>query len=176
MSNYTWQTTFRALFDRCVQFHNGGNANHATWFGAEDKAFLQSIGYREQEFFDFVDDHCRYGGDPSAETALLVAAVRRDFLTVVQHGKTSDKIVEPSELPAKNAEMDGIRWLPRLIAKARAKLRGEMDPDTMFGCGGDREFLSEHDLHPADFLRAVWAAEEDDKKILSYVKSGGKWA
>jgi hypothetical protein len=46
-----------------------------------------------------------------------------------------------------------------------------MDPDTMFGCGGDRAFLSKYDIHPADFLRVVWAAGDDDQKILAYVKS-----
>jgi len=49
--------------------------------------------------------------------------VRRDYLTVVQKGKTSDKTVDPSDLPAKTAAVEGIVWLPRLIAKARAKLR-----------------------------------------------------
>ena len=177
MSNYSWSTTFRELFERCAKAYAAGNSDFSTWFNAADKAFLASIGYRDREFFDFVDDHCGYDGDePSAETALLVASVRRDFLNVIQHGKTSDKIVPPSALPAKTAELDGIVWLPRIIAKARAKLRGEMDPDTMFGCGGDRAFLSKHDIHPADFLREVWAAGDDDAKIVSYVKSHGGWA
>ena len=172
MSNYSWSTTFRELFERCAKAYGAGNSDFATWFNAADKAFLASVGYREREFFDFVEDHCNYD-EPSAETALLVASVRRDFLNVIQHGKTSDKIVLPSALPAKTAELDGIVWLPRIIAKARAKLRGEMDPDTMFGCGGDRAFLSKHDIHPADFLREVWAAGDDDKKIVDYVKARG---
>lgn len=175
MSQYTWETTFRQLFDRCVKLHRGGNTNHASWFSADDQAFLASIGCKGQEFFDFVDDYCRYSDGPTPETALLVAAVRRDYLNVVQHGQTSTKIVPPSALPAKSAAVDGISWLPRLIAKARAKLRGEMDPDTMFGCGGDRAFFTEHGIHPADFLRATWAAGDDDRKIIDFVKSGGKW-
>ena len=176
MSNYTWSTTFIELFNRCTKAYESGNTNFATWFSADDKAFLASIGYRDREFFDFVEDHINYG-DPSAETALLVASVRRDYLKVIQHGKTSDKIVPPSALPAKNAEVDGIGWLPRLIVKARAKLRGEMDPDTMFSCGGDRAFFTKHDIHAADFLREVWAAGDDDAKIIAYVKAaGGKLA
>lgn len=177
MNNYTWQTTFRALFDRCLKQFRSGETDFTTWFSPADQDFLKSIGCREREFFDFVDDHANAGGgEPAVETALLIAAARRDYLNAVQHGKTSDKTVKPSELPAKTAEMDGIPWLPRIIAKARAKLRGEMDPDTMFGCGGDRAFCSKHDLHPADFLRAVWAAGDDDQRILSFVKSGGKWS
>jgi hypothetical protein len=71
--------------------------------------------------------------------------------------------------------MEGIPWLPRIIAKAEAKLRGEMDPDTMFGCGGDRAFCSKHHIHPADFLRVVWAARGDRNRVLQFVKTG-KWA
>lgn len=177
MSNYTWQTTFRALFDRCLEQYESGKTDPSAWFTAADKDFLKSIGCREREFFDFVDDHANADdGEPSIETALLIASARRDYLNAVQRGRTSDKIVAPSELPAKTAEMDGIVWLPRIIAKARAKLRGEMDPDTMFGCGGDRAFCARHDIHPADLLRTVWAAEDDDKRILAFVKSGGNWA
>jgi hypothetical protein len=75
-------------------------------------------------------------------------------------------------LPPKPAAVDGIPWLPRLIVKARAKLKGEMDPDTMFVCGGDRAFFEQHKLHPADFLRVTWAAGDDDRKIIDYVKTG----
>jgi hypothetical protein len=42
----------------------------------------------------------------------------------------------------------------------------------MFGCGGDRAFLMACDVHPADFLRHVWAAGEDDTKIIALVTAG----
>ena len=169
--SYTWSTTFRHLYERCVALHRSGKTDHGQWFSAADTAFLDSIGYTEQEFFDFVDDFCRYGQQPTMEVALLVAAARRDYFLVVQKGKRSGKTVAPSELPAKSAAVDGIAWLPRIIVKARAKLAGEMDPDTMYGCGGDRDFLSRHDIDPADFLRVVWAAGDDDRRIIDYVKS-----
>ncbi len=171
MSSATWSTDFRLLFDRCTALYRSGKTQPDTWFSAPDLAFLTSIGYRAREFFDFIEDHCHAGGEePTFESALLIAAARRDYLNVVQKGQKSDRIVAPSELPAKTAEMDGIVWLPRIIAKARAKLRGEMDPDTMFGCGGDRAFSQRHQIHLADFLRTVWAAGEDDKRILSFVR------
>ncbi|MCX6865247.1 MAG: DUF5069 domain-containing protein [Verrucomicrobia bacterium] len=67
-----------------------------------------------------------------------------------------------------------IAALPRILAKARAKLRGELDPDLMFGCGGDRRFLEKHgDIHPADFLRRVWAAGNDDGKLATWVAAQG---
>jgi hypothetical protein len=173
----TWDTTFTTLFNRCADLYRKGSTDHSTWFSADDTAFLTSIGYKAQEFFDFVDDHLRYAPTgPTFETALLVAGVRRDYLNVVQKGQHSTRIVAPSELPAKTAEVQGIVWLPRLIAKARAKLRGEMDPDTMYGCGGDRQFFVQHDIHPADLLRVVWAAGEDDQRIIDFVKSKGQFA
>ena len=169
MSNYTWETTFRELYDRRCEKYRAGDQGHSGWFSEADEAFLKEIGYSDVEFFDFVEDYC-VGGEPTPETAVLVAAVRRDYLNVVQEGKTSDQVVPASNLPPKDGELEGYRWLPRIIAKARAKLRGELDPDTMYGCGGDRAFLSEQDVHPADFLRAVWAADGDDEKIVEYVK------
>jgi hypothetical protein len=172
MNDQTWDTKFRALFERCAQHHRAGDTRGEKWFTETDKAFLASIGHTEQEVFDFVDDHCRYGADgPSLETALLVAAVRRDYFKVVMNGKFSGKIIPPSELPPKPAAVDGIPWLPRLLAKAKAKLRGEMDPDTMYGCGGDRAFFREHQIHPADFLRMAWASEGNDRKLIDWVKS-----
>jgi hypothetical protein len=40
----------------------------------------------------------------------------------------------------------------------------------MFGCGGDRNFLKKHgDIHPADFLRQVWAAGDDDPQLAAWV-------
>ncbi len=171
MKHYIWDSYFVELFDACVDEYDEGNRDFEAWFSDEDQEFLKSIGCREREFFDFVEDNVTSGGeDPTAITALLVAAVRRDFFLAIQKGVPSACIVQPSELPAKTAEMDGIPWLPRIIAKARAKLRGEMDPDTMFGCGGDRAFLSKFDIHPADFLRVVWAAGDEDEKILRHVR------
>lgn len=175
MNNYQWESYFVELFDACVDEYDEGNKDFESWFSDEDQDFLKSIGYREREFFDFVEDNVTSGGEaPTGTTALLIAAVRRDYLRVVQKGVTSERIVLPSELPAKTAELAGFVWLPRIIAKARAKLRGEMDPDTMYCCGGDRAFLSKHDIHPADFLHAVWAAGDNDQEIIEYVQSAGK--
>jgi hypothetical protein len=172
MKNYIWDSYFVELFDSCVDEYDEGNHDFEEWFSDEDHEFLKAIGYREREFFDFVEDNVTSGGeDPTAIAALLIAAARRDYFLTIQKGVPSTKIIAPSELPAKSAELDGIVWLPRIIVKARAKLRGEMDPDTMFGCGGDRAFLSKYNIHPADFLRVVWSAGDDDQKILAYVKS-----
>ncbi len=172
MKNYIWDSYFVELFDSCVDEYDEGNHDFEAWFSDEDQDFLKSIGYREREFFDFIEDNVTSGGeDPTAIAALLIAAVRRDYFLTIQKSVLSTKIVAAADLPSKRAELDGIIWLPRILVKARAKLRGEMNPDTMFGCGGDRAFLSKYDIHPADFLRVVWAAGDDDQKVLSYVKA-----
>ena len=74
------------------------------------------------------------------------------------------------EVPTFGEELKGMPYLPRLLAKGRAKLRGELDPDLMFGCGGDRNFLKKHgDLHPADFLRHLWASGDNDEKVVNWI-------
>ncbi|MCE9518593.1 MAG: DUF5069 domain-containing protein [Verrucomicrobia bacterium] len=173
IDSFTWATKFRDLFDRCVEKYKKGATSHDAWFDDADLELLAAIGCKPQELFDFIEDHCHAdGGEPSWETALLIAAVRRDYFQVMQKGVASTSTIDPATLPAKSAEMEGIVWLPRIIAKAEAKLRGEMDSNTMFSCGGDRAFCSKHHLHPADFLRVVWAAQGDTAKILHFVKTG----
>jgi hypothetical protein len=84
----------------------------------------------------------------------------------------SEQLTRVEDLPTFGDVLEGIDYLPRILAKARAKLRGELDPDIMFGCGGDRNFLLKHgDIHPADFLRHVWAAGDEDHKIADLVRS-----
>jgi hypothetical protein len=170
----TWNDTFLELFDRCVTVYRGGNRDfESCYYTPADRAFLAGIGCQTREFFDFVEDFCDEG-IPSATTAMLIAAVRRDYWLTVQQGVASGKILTRDEVPTFGDECFGITYLPRILAKARAKLRGELDPDLMFGCGGDRRFLEKHgDIHPADFLRWVWAAGNDDGKLATWVAAQG---
>ena len=119
--------------------------------------------------FDFVEDFCEEGS-PSPSTALLVAGVRRDYFQVVMGGKPGERNLTASDIPTFGDELAGMAYLPRILAKAKAKLRGELDPDLMYGCGGDRAFLARSGgLHLADFLRQVWAADGDDGKIVTWI-------
>lgn len=169
LSHYTWSTRFTVLFGACSARFAKGDTHFQGYYSPDDLAFLASIGCKPREFFDFVEDQGNYG-DPTAEAALLIAAVRRDYLLVVQKGQLSGRETTPDQLPPKVAAVEGIVWLPRLLAKARLKLKGEMDPEIMYGCGGDRQFFVKYDMHPADFLRAVWAAGDDDAPIIAWVK------
>ena len=167
----TWNEQFLNLFERCLAKYEGGDKDFNGYYSKDDLAFLSSIGYKPRELFDFVEDLADAGA-PALSTALLVAAVRRDYFLVVQNGKLSSKEISSKDLPSFGDELEGIEYLPRIIKKARAKLRGELDPDLMYGCGGDRNFLQKNgDIQMADFLRHVWSADDDDAKIAAYVQS-----
>ena len=167
----TWNEKFLELFQRCLTKYQGGNSDFNSYYSADDLQFLASIGYKPRELFDFVED-LGDEGVPAESTALLVAAVRRDYFTVVHNHQASAKEIGSNDIPSRNDELQGISYLPRIIAKAEAKLRGELHPNLMFGCGGDRAFFARHgNIHPADFLRQVWAADGDEVKIANFVRS-----
>lgn len=167
----TWDEQFLVLFRRCVDAYRAGNADFQSYYAPEDLALLQAIGYKPRELFDFVEDLVD-DGEPGESTALLIAAVRRDYLLIKQKGVLSKHEISTADLPTFGDTLDGKAYFPRILSKARAKLRGELDPDMMYGCGGDRKFLRENgDIHPADFLRHVWASGDDDEHIIEYLRS-----
>ena len=169
MSTTDWQKTFRQIHDRAVAAWHAGKKSPATMFSEQDAAFLATIGCTRQELFDFVDDAQRYG-EPDYETTLAVAAIRRDYFLSVMKGKPTGRTVTMESLPPKAAAVDGIAWLPRLIVKARVKLRGEMPDDLMYGCAGDRPFLQEMNMDLPGFLKLVWECGDDDRRIIDAVK------
>ena len=127
-----WQSVFQKTWDRGIAAWKVGRKSATTMFDPKDVAFLASIGCTAQELFDFVDEFLGYG-DFDFETVLAVTAIRREYFLNVMHGKPTVRVAPMSEIPAKSGAVDGIAWLPRLIAKARIKLRGEMNPDLMYG-------------------------------------------
>jgi len=169
MNTNDWQTEFRNIYDRGIVAWNEGRRSAQTMFDDKDAAFLATIGCTAQELFDFVDDFHRYG-EPDFETALAVAAIRRDYFLNVMRGKWTGRTATMESLPAKTAEVDGIAWLPRIIAKARLKLRGEMPADLMYGCAGDRPFLRKMNLNLPRFLKLVWECGDDNRRIVEAVK------
>ena len=166
----TWEQTFASLFHSAVARYQQGHQKAAGLVDAQGADFLKTIGYTEQEFFDFVEDFSR-GGEPTLDTALKIAAVRRDYFLNEQKGVASMHQIDMGQLPSKDAEVAGIGWLPRLIPKAEAKLRGEMPPDLMYGCGGDRKFFKNNHVDPAEFLHTVWKARGNEAEIIIWVKA-----
>lgn len=165
--NYHYPHTLKAIWDQAVDSYTKGGRNVNMFFDGADLEFLRGIGATPQEVYDFVEDFCD-GAEPSWETFLLIQSVRRDYFLNVQHGNFSDTVINVDELPDKSEAVRGMEWLPRLIGKAKAKLRGEMPATLMFCCGGDRRFFKNHDIHPADFLRAAWAYENDDDALIEW--------
>jgi hypothetical protein len=167
--NDDWKLEFRNVWDRGIAAWKAGRRSARTMFSPADLAFLAGIGCTAQELFDFVDDSLCYD-DVDFAMVLEVTAIRREYFLEVLQGKPGERMVPMSELPAKSAAVDGIAWLPRLIAKARIKLRGELNPDLMYGCAGDRPFLQEHHLTLPQFLQLVWDKGDDDRAIVDAVK------
>ena len=166
MNNYDWVSHVKPLYEQALERYQAGHRDPQTLFSAEEQRTLAAIGASPMELYDFAEDSDALDW----ESALLILAARRDFFLVIQKGVPSTHHLNMAELPAKDAELDGIPWLPRIIEKAKGRLRGELPNELMYCCGGDRRFFSTHDLHPADFLREVWAAGGDEKKILAYVR------
>ncbi len=167
----TWSQQFNELFERCLKRFQSGDHQFNAYYTEADLAFLASIGYKPRELFDFVEDLAQ-DGDPAQSDALLVAAVRRDYFRSEQSAQASSYELQKTDLPTFGDEIEGIYYLPRILKKAQFKLKGELDPDIMYGCGGDRKFLRENgNIHPADFLKAVWKYEADPAAMVSFVRS-----
>jgi len=170
MNHYNYTVTLKKLWEGAVAKYEAGQRGADTFFDADETAFLASIGATAQEVYDFAEDFVNYG-EPDYTTFAALADIRRRYFLEVQGGQPSGHIVESDTLPAKTDEVDGIVWLPRILPKAHAKLKGEMNPDLMYGCGGDRRFFREHDIHPAEFLRLVEANLDDDAAVIAWVKA-----
>ena len=165
----SWKSEFKNVWDRGVAAWKAGRKSPRKMFAPADVAFLAGIGCTAQELYDFVDDSLGYD-DLDFETVLAVTAIRREYFLNAMHGEATGRVVRMQELPAKTAKVDGIAWLPRLIAKARIKLRGELNPDLMYGCAGDRPFLRRHNMSLPQFLQLVRDKGDDDRAIIDAVK------
>ncbi|MFQ3670533.1 MAG: hypothetical protein SNJ84_03655 [Verrucomicrobiia bacterium] len=166
----TWTVEFQTLYDHAVTLYRNGQRGADSFFSPEQTAFLASIGAIPQELYDFAEDLVRYG-EPDFGTALLITAARRDYFLYQLHRTTPGPRLSMDDYPAKEATFRGIPWLPRIALKAQTRLQGTMPLDMMYGCGGDRAFFNQHNVHAADFLRIVWAAEGDLDKILAKLPS-----
>jgi hypothetical protein len=167
MNNYEFPARFRALYHQAVESYAKGQRSAAALFGADDQAWLAANGLTPQHMYDYAEDHNNYAGEPGLEHALGIELIRRDYFLNVQGGQPSGTTLEEPKLPAKDVQVKGIAWLPRLLPKARAKLRGELPSSLMYCCGGDRKFFKAHNLLPAEFLAAVW--RHDDNAVVDWV-------
>lgn len=175
MIHYNYQDVFKSLYDKAVRLYNEGNRDKDTYFNEKEQAALAANGWRAQDFFDYAEDVI-LGGEPSYEIAQSIEQARREYFLHIQNGEPSSKRIQTEDLPGKKEAIDGIEWLPRIITKAIGKLRGELTDDTMYCCGGDRNFLQTHDIHPSEFLRVAWANQDDPSGIVEFVKQRSRVA
>lgn len=176
MKHYDFADQFRALYDQAVKLYAAGQRGAETFFDAEQQEFLAANGITAQHLYDYAEDHLNGaqggsagGGEPGYDRALAIELVRRDYFLNAQQGKPSPRVLDEATLPPKDAAIEGITWLPRIIPKTKAKLRGELPASLMYSCGGDRRFFKQHDIHPAEFLSLVWRHENDDAAIVRWV-------
>jgi hypothetical protein len=168
MKHYNFADQLRALWDKAAARYAKGQRDAGTYFTAGELAFLAGNGLTAQNLYDYAEDFTG-GGEPTWDTALAIELVRRDYFLNVQAGKASQVVLEEATLPDKTAAVQGIEWLPRLIPKARAKLRGELPPSLMYCCGGYRRFFKAHDIHPTEFLTLVWRHDQAYSSIIDWV-------
>jgi hypothetical protein len=169
MKHFDFPQRFRAAYDKAIAVFAEGKRGADTFFNSEEKEFLAANGITPQHLYDYAEDHHGYDGLPGFPHALGIELVRRDYFLNVQGGRPSTSSLDGAKLPAKTDAVRGITWLPRLLPKARAKLRGELPPTLMYCCGGDREFFQKHDILPAEFLSLVWRHANDDAAIVEWV-------
>jgi|TARA_B100001971_G_scaffold6592_1_gene5485 hypothetical protein len=127
-----WETKFREVFDAGVGRSKTGCDDPDAMFEPDEVSFLVSIGCSAQEMFDFCDDYVGWD-DVIYENVVELQGVRRDHFKNGLNSQPAILRMEMHEFPPKDAEVEGIAWLPRLIVKARAKLAGQLPADLMYG-------------------------------------------
>jgi len=169
MKHYNYQQGLENLWQNAVKRYQNGERGAESFFTPEEKQWLAGNGVTPQEIYDFAEDYSNYG-EPGFITFATITDARRTYFLKNMGGQWTGRSINPGDYPPKTEEVDGIVWLPRLIEKAKAKLRGELDLDTMYGCAGDRKFFKTHDIVPADFLRQVAENMDDNRAVIEWVK------
>ncbi|MEM0965256.1 MAG: DUF5069 domain-containing protein [Verrucomicrobiota bacterium] len=156
------------LWNQGVERYRGGKTTPGDFFTESETTELQGIGLGVMDVFDYVEDFVS-SGDPDVGTFLLVSFERVLFFFEDQGGEPSSEWISEASLPPREETVAGIPWLPRILVKANAKLRGQLPGEVMYGCGGDRRFLRSCGIHPAEFLRKVKSSSDED--VVSWVVS-----
>ena len=169
-AHFDFPATFRQLYKKGFQQYQDGQRGADTFFDAEETAWLAANGITAQHMYDYAEDDVSDGA-PGFGNALTIETVRRDYFLTAQKGIASKTVLDPTTLPAKSEEIEAIRWLPRIIPKAKAKLRGEMPATMMYSCGGDRNFFLTNNILPAEFLSLIWRNIDNDAAVVAWVKN-----
>ncbi|MGE9289687.1 MAG: DUF5069 domain-containing protein [Puniceicoccales bacterium] len=155
------------LWTKAEALYRNGNRNPEEYFDAGETDVLNSLGLNVMDVYDYVEDFST-SGEPDFATFILVTAEKVFYFFEEMGGELSSYRISEDDLPLRKEEANGIVWLPRILVKARAKLRGELPPEIMYGCGGDRNFARTHGIHLAEFLRKV-RCSSDDREVIEWV-------
>ena len=166
--SHTFHTQLYRIWQSAVGLYKQGNSSPSTIVQEQDLSLLCGWGLNRMDIFDFAEDWCLHR-EPDFYTFLLVHFERWRFFVEKQNSIPSSNLLDPKTLPPKDQKARGIAWLPRILPKARAKLRGELPPEVMYCCGGDREFFKSSNIHPAEFLSIVCFFGDDDSEIIEWV-------
>jgi len=169
MKHYDFAAQFTAIYQQAVARFASGQRGADAIVTAEELSFLRANGITAQHMYDYAEDHNNYQGEPGPGIALSIELIRRDYFVNVQQGRPSATVLDEASLPAKTEAVRGIEWLPRILPKTRAKLRGELPTSLMYCCGGDRRFFKQHDIQPGEFLNLVWRLDQNTDAIIDWV-------
>jgi len=161
---YAMVTDLEKLWQKAKGLYEAGNRNPEEFFEGDEREILKRWGLGVMDVYDYVEDFVGRG-EPGLGDFLLITAERVFYFLDEMGGRVSGDQVNADHLPPKTEAVGGIEWLPRILVKAKGKLRGELPPEIMYGCGGDRRFLREHGIHPAEFLRKVRSVGSDDEVV-----------
>jgi hypothetical protein len=156
------------IWQLAVELYQSGHTTAATFPIDEEIPGLENVGLTKMDVFDYAEDWCLHQ-EPDFLTFLLVHYERWKYFTEIQQSVASSDRLDASKLPGKEEATEGIVWLPRILPKARAKLRGELPPEVMYGCGGDRHFFQANHVHPAQFLSVIRELGDNDQAIIDWV-------
>lgn len=173
MKNYDFPTQFKALYDRAVALYAQGQRDVKAYFDKAQIAWIASNGITPQHLYDYAEDE-NEGGEPGFGHAVLIESARHNYFLNMQYGKPSGVVLDASKLPAKTDTAKGIEWLPRIIPKAKAKLKGELPASLMYCCGGDRRFFKANDILPSEFLGVIWRNGDNDTATVDWVAARSK--
>ncbi len=165
-----FENVLKVLWDKALVAYLDGGRSAEEFFDEEELLFLSLIGINSYDIYDHVEDYVRYQ-EPNFLSFLLVAAALRDHFLFVQKQSDRRYLITDTMLPLKTDAYENVPGLPRIVAKAYAKLKGELHPTLMYGCSGDRKFLKPYGLHPVDFLRAVERYQGQVPKVHAWLLS-----
>lgn len=156
--------------DAVERYHSNSQVNPLQFFYPSELEFLTSIGYKAREMFDYIADYAQTGR-PSPSSALLIASKRRSYFFTAQRAmQNKSRAVTMAELPSVDDDFGGYVYMPHIIGKAEAKLRGTLEDGIMYGDARDRQFFEENGhISPSDFLGMVNNVRGDRQKLITSI-------